>query len=177
MTVATRHQKFYFATKKAQAIKFYFTENKTYAIHSNVFDKNMSTYNYKPKFRCLMLQKVKEFVNFLLFDDFHETTEDEELRLKKRDEDGHYVTKRGAHMKGHPIPTIGKSLDEIQEGVKKFIKEAKAHPENRYLVHKVGYHKTGYTLQQIAPMFKDAVGMKNVLMREDMLNELLKESE
>lgn len=78
----------------------------------------------------------------------------------------------GARMKGYPIPTIGKSLDEIQKGVAKFIKVAKKHPKNRYIVHKVGYHKAGYTLQQIAPFFSEAVGLKNVLLPEDMLNEL-----
>lgn len=96
---------------------------------------------------------------------------------EKNDEDGKYETIRGARMQAHPIPTIGKSLDEIQEGVKAFIEEAKKNPEKRYIVHKVGYNKAGYTLQQIAPMFKDAVGLKNVLLPEDMFNELTKRTE
>ena len=39
-------------------------------------------------------------------------------------------------------------------------------------VRKVGYHKAGYTVQQIAPMFKDADGLKNVLLSKEILNEL-----
>ncbi len=93
---------------------------------------------------------------------------------EKNDEDGKYETIRGARMQAHPIPTIGKSLEEIQEGVKAFIEEAKKNPDKRYIVHKVGYHKAGYTLQQIAPFFKEAVELNNVLLPEDMLNELTK---
>jgi len=77
-------------------------------------------------------------------------------------------------VKGYPIPTIGKNLDEIQASVSAFIEHAKAHPERRFHVRKVGYHKAGYTIQQIAPLFKDAVGLKNILLPEDMLNELTK---
>lgn len=68
---------------------------------------------------------------------------------------------------------IGKSLDEIKQGVNTFIQQAKEHPERRYYhVRKVGYHKAGYTVQQIAPMFKEAVGLKNVLLPEAILKEL-----
>lgn len=95
-----------------------------------------------------------------------------DIEKNKRDEEGKYETIRGARMKGYPILTIDKNLDEIQEGVKKFIEEAKMNPNNRYLVHKVGYDKAGYTLQQIAPMFKDAVELRNVLLPEEMVNEL-----
>ena len=80
-------------------------------------------------------------------------------------------------VKGYPIPTIGKSLDEIRASVSKFIEQAKKHPERRYHIRKVGYHKAGYTVQQIAPLFEDAVGLKNVLLPEEMLNELKKETE
>ena len=45
----------------------------------------------------------------------------------------------------------------------------------RFHVRKVGYDKAGYALQQIAPFFKDAVDLKNVLLPEDMLN-VIKES-
>lgn len=98
----------------------------------------------------------------------------------EKNEDGNWEVfgKSNYHKKqGYPIPTIGKSLDEIQEGVKKFIEVAKANPDNRYIVHKVGYHKTDYTLQQIAPFFKEAVGMKNILLPEPMFNELTKQDE
>ena len=75
-------------------------------------------------------------------------------------------------VKGYPIPTIGKSIDEIREGVKAFVRHAKEHPEQRFHVRKVGYHKAGYTIQEIAPLFKDAVHLKNVLLPEEVLNEL-----
>lgn len=76
---------------------------------------------------------------------------------------------------GYPILTVGRSLEEIQTGVAEFIQYAKANPGKRFIVRKVGYHRAGYTIQQIAPMFKEAVGLKNVLLPEEMLNELTNE--
>lgn len=70
---------------------------------------------------------------------------------------------------GYAIPTIGKSLPEIKAGVDAFITHAQAHPEMRFHVRKVGYHKAGYTVAQIAPLFAPAVGMPNVLLPAELL--------
>lgn len=76
---------------------------------------------------------------------------------------------------GYAIPTIGKSLPEIKAGVDAFIAHAQAHPEMRFHVRKVGYHKAGYTVAQIAPLFAPAVGMPNVLLPAELLAAIKKE--
>ena len=94
----------------------------------------------------------------------------------QRDEEGKMETILSAFnhhpAKGYPIKTVGKSLEEIRSGVEAFIGHAKAHPGTRFHVRRVGYDKAGYTAQQIAPMFREALEMKNVLLPGDMLNAL-----
>ena len=70
---------------------------------------------------------------------------------------------------GYGIPTIGKSIDEIREGINTFIAYAKQHPELRFHTRKVGYDKAGYTLEQIAPLFKGAKDVKNILLPKEMI--------
>lgn len=70
---------------------------------------------------------------------------------------------------GYPIPTIGKTLEEIREGVDTFIAYAKQHPELRFHTRKVGYDKAGYTIEQIAPLFNGAKDVKNILLPKEMI--------
>lgn len=69
---------------------------------------------------------------------------------------------------GYPIPTIGKTLAEIKDNVNTFIEYAKQHPELRFHIRKVGYDKAGYTLEQIAPLFKVAKDVANILLPKEM---------
>ena len=70
---------------------------------------------------------------------------------------------------GYPIPTIGKTLAEIKDNVNTFIEYAKQHPELRFHIRKVGYDKAGYTLEQIAPLFKGAKDVKNILLPKEII--------
>jgi hypothetical protein len=76
--------------------------------------------------------------------------------------------------KGYTIPTIGKSIEEIQESVNVFIEHAKNNPDMRFHVRKVGYDKAGYTVEQIAPLFREARAVRNILLPKaivDVLNQ------
>ncbi len=75
---------------------------------------------------------------------------------------------------GYGIPTIGKSIDEIREGINTFIAYAKQHPELRFHTRKVGYDKAGYTIEQIAPLFKEAKDVANILLPKEMVNILIR---
>ena len=74
--------------------------------------------------------------------------------------------------KGYGIPTINKSIDEIREAVTSFIEYAKSNPDMRFHVRKVGYDKAGYTVEQIAPLFKEARTVKNILLPQTMIDVL-----
>lgn len=92
---------------------------------------------------------------------------------EKEDEDGikeTILTRFNNHPReGYGIPTIGKTLAEIKDNVNKFIEYAKQHPELRFHIRKVGYDKAGYTLEQIAPLFKGAKDVKNILLPKEMI--------
>ena len=75
--------------------------------------------------------------------------------------------------KGYTIPTIGKSIEEIRDGVNAFVEHAKNNPDMRFHVRKVGYDKAGYTVEQIAPLFREARTVRNILLPKaivDVLN-------
>ena len=74
--------------------------------------------------------------------------------------------------KGYTIPTIGKSIEEIQEGVNAFIEYAKNNPDMRFHVRKVGYDKAGYTIEQIAPLFSEARTVRNILLPKAIVDAL-----
>lgn len=76
------------------------------------------------------------------------------------------------------IPTKGfyleiLTLSEIKDYVDRFIEFAKSRPDLHFLVTKIGCGLAGYKPEQIAPLFSDAVTIKNIsLPREfwDILN-------
>ena len=64
------------------------------------------------------------------------------------------------------VSTIGKF-------VKQFIAYAKSHPENYFLVTPIGCGIAGFTPEQIAPLFKNALGLNNVSLPQEFLSVLL----
>lgn len=80
------------------------------------------------------------------------------------------LTRYNTHPReGYGIHTIGKTLEEIREGVDTFIAYAKQHPELRFHIRKVGYDKAGYKIEQIAPLFNGAKDVKNILLPKEMI--------
>ena len=73
-------------------------------------------------------------------------------------------------LKGYGIRVIGASLDEVSEGVKTFILHARQHPELRFHVRELGCGKGGFSLEQMAPLFKDAVAVENILLPKSFVN-------
>lgn len=71
--------------------------------------------------------------------------------------------------KGYGIPTIGKALDEIGNSITEFVSYAKSNPELRFHVRPVGYNKAGYTIEQIAPLFKEAAAVRNILLPKEIV--------
>ena len=64
----------------------------------------------------------------------------------------------------YALPTMEGGVDYIQGKVDKFLAYANQHPELTFLVTPIACGIAGFTPQQIAPLFKDALDIKNVLM-------------
>ena len=70
----------------------------------------------------------------------------------------------GRTGKCYAIPTSHLNLDEIRPYVDKFIKYAESHPDNRFLVTRIGCGSAGYTDEEMAPLFQKATDLYNVTL-------------
>lgn len=75
--------------------------------------------------------------------------------------------------------TIGPKLEieTIQEHVNNLIICAGNHPHLMFLVTEVGCGLAGWTVQDIAPLFREVLELKNVTLPQRFLDELFKEKE
>lgn len=78
----------------------------------------------------------------------------------------------GEQGRSFAIPTLDEEferlpLDFIQAHVDFMIANAKVKPDNLYFVSAIGCGIAGFTVEEIAPMFKDAVGVKNIKLPEE----------
>lgn len=72
----------------------------------------------------------------------------------------------GLQGQSYAIPTMG-SLLELHDAVNRFIIFADCHPELRFLVTRIGCGIAGFTPQQIAPLFRNAIHLENVTLPAD----------
>lgn len=55
-------------------------------------------------------------------------------------------------------------LENLVEAVKRFKAFAAEHPDQRFLVTRIGCDIAGYTDNQIATLFKDCISLENVTL-------------
>ena len=79
---------------------------------------------------------------------------------------------QGVGMQGqsYAIPTMHGGTDAIAPYVDEFIQYAKDHPEKKFLVTPIGCGIAGFTEEEIAPLFKEAVGVENIWLPEGFYN-------
>ena len=53
-----------------------------------------------------------------------------------------------------------------------FIRFAKEHQELKFLVTKIGCGIAGFTIEEIAPLFREAIDVENVILPEDFVEVL-----
>ncbi len=64
----------------------------------------------------------------------------------------------------YAIPTMHGGVDAIKPYVDEFVEYAKAHPELRFLVTRVGCGIVGFRDEDIAPLFAECVELENVFL-------------
>lgn len=72
----------------------------------------------------------------------------------------------GLQGQSYGIPTMQGGVETIKPYVDEFIDFAKAHPEYTFLVTPIGCGIAGFTAEEIAPLFKDAIHIDNILLPE-----------
>ena len=75
---------------------------------------------------------------------------------------------KGVGLQGqtYAIPTMQGGVDTIRPYVDEFISLAKQHPNKTFLVTEIGCGIAGFSVGQIAPLFKKAVDVENIYLPE-----------
>ena len=73
----------------------------------------------------------------------------------------------GIQGQSYGIPTMHGGPKEIQPYVTEFIRYAKEHPDKKFLVTLIGCGVAGFTPTEIAPLFKDAIDVENIILPKE----------
>ncbi len=69
----------------------------------------------------------------------------------------------GLQGQSYAIPTMEGGVETIKPYVDEFIEFAKQHPEYQFLLTRVGCGIAGFTDEEIAPLFGEALKLENVI--------------
>lgn len=75
----------------------------------------------------------------------------------------------GLQGQSYGIPTMHGGVDAIKPYVDDFIEFAKQHPEYTFLVTKIGCGIAGFTTEEIAPLFQNAIDVENIILPESFV--------
>ena len=70
----------------------------------------------------------------------------------------------GLQGQSYGIPTMQGGVETIKPYVDDFIQFASEHPEYLFLVTRIGCGIAGFTTEEIAPLFKDAIRVENIIL-------------
>ena len=73
----------------------------------------------------------------------------------------------GLQGQSYAIPTMQGGVETIRPYVDEFIAFAAAHPELKFYVTRIGCGIAGFTAEEIAPLFKNALGKPNIVLPQD----------
>ena len=75
----------------------------------------------------------------------------------------------GPTGKCYAIPTMHGGVEDIKPYVDDFVEYVRNHPDNRFLVTRIGCGIAGFTDREIAPLFKDVKDTPNVCLPKEWL--------
>lgn len=75
----------------------------------------------------------------------------------------------GLQGQSYAIPTMHGGVDKIKPYVDEFIAFAREHRDMKFLVTPIGCGIAGFTAQEMAPLFADAIDVENILLPEDFV--------
>lgn len=83
----------------------------------------------------------------------------------------------GLMGQSYAIPTMQGGIESIRPYVDDFIAFAREHPELLFYVTRIGCGIAGFKEREIAPLFRDAIAMENVVLPRSFCMELVKMAE
>lgn len=82
----------------------------------------------------------------------------------------------GLQGQSYAIPTMQGGVETIRPYVDEFIEFARQHPALRFYVTRIGCGIAGFRDEEIAPLFAEAVGVKNIILPKSFAELLALES-
>ena len=79
----------------------------------------------------------------------------------------------GLHGQTYAIPTMFDNVTKLIPYVKEFIYFAQGHPNMIFLVTKIGCGIAGFTVNDIAPLFKEAESYENIYLPTEFWDYIL----
>ena len=73
----------------------------------------------------------------------------------------------GLQGQSYAIPTMQGGVETIKPYVDEFIRFAKQHPEQKFLVTKIGCGIAGFKVDEIAPLFYHAIDSENIVLPKE----------
>ncbi len=75
----------------------------------------------------------------------------------------------GLQGQSYAIPTMQGGVQTIRPYVDEFISFASSHPEYLFLVTRIGCGIAAFTPRDIAPLFKNAIDVENIILPKDFV--------
>lgn len=72
----------------------------------------------------------------------------------------------GLQGQSYGIPTMQGGVDTLKPYVDEFIEFAKTHPQLKFLVTEIGCGIAGFSVEEIAPLFEQAIEVENIYLPE-----------
>lgn len=76
----------------------------------------------------------------------------------------------GLQGQSYAIPTMQGGVETIKPYVDEFIEFARQHPEYHFLVTQIGCGIAGFYAEEIAPLFKDALEVENIILPKEFVS-------
>ena len=78
----------------------------------------------------------------------------------------------GFQGQSYAIPTMQGGVDTIRPYVDEFVEFARRTPRLKFLVTEIGCGIAGFSVRQIAPLFRDALAVENIYLPESFVRVL-----
>ena len=78
----------------------------------------------------------------------------------------------GLQGQSYAIPTMQGGVETIKPYVDEFIEFARQHPEYKFFVTQIGCGIAGFMVEEIAPLFADAIEVENVILPQTFVETL-----
>ena len=83
----------------------------------------------------------------------------------------------GLHGRTYAIPTMQGGVDTVKPYVDDFILFSKEHKELTFLVTRIGCGIAGFRNEEIAPLFKDAICVENIILPKEFVESILSDGD